>query len=642
MAIDTRAIVQSNLGPVITASIGDDYIQNNGLIKCSGSCLISGLVSPPTGTRVYFYYTKNGITRSIPRPLRVLSSFADPFRRTTSIQLGCKLTYLQELRDPIEWSAFDDPENSGLTEDDAKVIVIPIAAQSVAWKCLDALKITATGLVLTNKFSVESFDFGPGYVQVLGDLMVSECLCGYLNEQEVLEVFRTNVSGGTGPLLAEQSIIDVGEIGVGQLPGDAVTVSYSTLKLALPDGEEIDPEDRDLFKGWTESSNSSESLVTVSYKPRDNPSSSMLFRTYRAFTASEEQATYEPFTVFRSGADTTQTGEKEVVSLLTKRETTSTTSSVSELGGFATDILSIGVDFLNPSIQKKTVETYEYDEFGREVSSTLVTTGDSIFLSGGYGIDWVYDDPGGGYSYVTVFTGFEVFIEKTITHREYVGDYTKETVQKFAPWSATIAGQQTIASVRQYINSADEAASVMNTLLADALVESVPFRQGLYLIETSTSTSQGIPSPQSRPSDSEVVADAYGGYSTESKSELELATGNPSATLRVEFSMPYAPDDKFCKISSDPVKYGSVASDAPQKARNFGVTQNRMLLGNRYGMNIQTVPELVPLKPFSAFYVLAAGTYSLYRTNGTSWTIDSNGIIVSTDGMFWGVAGREV
>jgi hypothetical protein len=64
-----------------------------------------------------------------------------------------------------------------------------------------------------------------------------------------------------------------------------------------------------------------------------------------------------------------------------------------------------------------------------------------------------------------------------------------------------------------------------------------------------------------------------------------------------------------------------------------------MLLGNRSGMSIQTVPEKLPNAPFTPIYIEAAGTINLYRVNAASWTMDSSGIIASIDAMFWGTAG---
>lgn len=641
--IDTRARVESSLGPVISASISDDYVQGNGLIKCSGSCLVKGVVSPPIGTPIVFNYTKNGITRRIPRPLRVLSAFADPFRKTTSMQLGCKLTYLESLQDPINWEALDDPANEDLTEEDQDVIIVPIHAQSIAQKCLQELGLTATGLSLTNKFSVATFDFSSGYVQVLGDLLVSECYCGYLNESEVLEVFPLSEPGANGPLLTEQKIIDVGEIGVGQLPGDAVIVTYSSLKLKYPDETDV-TEESDPFSGWTTSSSSSTTEVLFSYKRRDASNSSIEFKTYNSLSTTEEDTKYNVFTFFNLNDDT-----PEEQSVVTKRIVTTRVSRASELGSYYNDLLSIGIEPGNPLLRKRTTETFLYDSFGREIFRESVTYGDYQFIAGKLGISFVY--PGsGGFTVVTLGSAPEVVpIEKIVTYSTYgsyyggfgawsnesggprLREFTKQVTYRYGNWTDSISGQQALSASREYINTAEEATD---------LISRVSTRAGWHLLDVSANTSVGVPSSQRSPLKADIIREeaADQGVSLESKSEIVLATGNPSAQLRIELSMPYAPDDWFFKASED--SYYAYKSDAEQKAKNFGITQNRMLLGNRSGMNIQTVPEAIPLKPFSPVFVSVAGTVALYRTNATSWTIDASGIVVSTDAMYWGVAGR--
>ena len=58
-----------------------------------------------------------------------------------------------------------------------------------------------------------------------------------------------------------------------------------------------------------------------------------------------------------------------------------------------------------------------------------------------------------------------------------------------------------------------------------------------------------------------------------------------------------------------------------EKATRYGRSQNRLLLGNRSGMNLQLAPEKLPAAPFAPFVVKANGVSGLYRTNGTSWQL---------------------
>jgi hypothetical protein len=151
---------------------------------------------------------------------------------------------------------------------------------------------------------------------------------------------------------------------------------------------------------------------------------------------------------------------------------------------------------------------------------------------------------------------------------------------------------------------------------------------------------------QERPSSADINngnfadgGDPNNGWRTESKAELELALGSATAQRRIEFSMPYAPDDIFSGPSGGP--FTAVASDAPEKANTYGRIQNRLLLGNRSGINLQVAPERLPAAPFAPIFVSAANLTSLYRANGNQWAFDGNGIVCSTDALYWGVAGKS-
>lgn len=677
MVLDIRARVESNLGPVISASVSDDYIQGNGLIKTSGSCIVKGLISPPVGTPVIFYYTKGGITRRIPRALRVLSSFADPFRKTTSVQLGCKLTYLQDLKDPIDWSAFDDPENGGFTEEDTEIVIVPIRAQAVAEKCLQELGVTASGLSLSNLFSIESFDLSGGYVQVLSDLLVSECYCGWLDQEETLKIINLSTAGGSGPLVQESDIIDVSEIGVGQIPGDAVVVTYSSLKLRLPEGEEITEEDtQDLFDGWEyEESSQTGPGAIITYKNKyavdaetEEAPAPLLFATYSNYSFSQTSTEYQLIYVlkdnleweynifggvdiitpdgrgrsaklsFLAGNRISPESDYEERSVVKQRVTVEGRPFVEVAGGWVTDALSIGLSPNNYTVTTETTETYNYDPAGNEVLRTLRKTGPALFLMGAAGISYTYDAyvDGEFIGYgITDLPSGTIDLEYTEVETVYASDHTKTVTKRWGPWHETISGQQSISAINELLTNSSQYEDDAESFLSQVVYS------GLSLLDVSINTSRSRPQRQSRPGDQEILKSGLAEYSTESQSEVELVTGNPGAQLRIEFSLPYAPDDTFFIVSSGPpTVYGSQASDAPQKAKQFGIVQNKLLLGNRSGMNVQTVPEKLPLEPFSPFFVSANNTISLYRTNATSWTIDNNGIIVSTDALYWGIAGK--
>jgi hypothetical protein len=622
MAVDIRATVTCSLGTLISGSVSDDYLQGSGLVKTRGSVEISGVITPAVGTAVTFSYVKDGVTRSIPRKLRVLSSFADPYRRTTKVELGCKLTYLSDLQEKLDWTAFDDPSNAGLTEDDAAIVTLPISASSVANKCLSELGITASSMPLTNKFSVASFDFSAGYVQVLSDLLVSESYFGYLNTSEVLQVVSLSTDPGTGPVFAATDIVDLGPIGSGQMPGEAVTVSYSTLKLKNP---EATVSSGALLPGWEKEENSTAFAVPIAY---DNNGTAAT-RTFNVLSTVEVITTYATIT----------TTAGETIRVVSKRETTEATGSVAIAGGLVTEYLSNGITFNSQTVYKYTTEKFAYDLAGNESSYERVVTGSAGHLAGSAGVPWVF----GPSDYVTVFFANILPLEAEQRYTTTVGDRQKVQTYIYGPWGRTIEGQQSIAAARDSFTDATSVANYL-ALMFDPGLNPNKSDYGLSLLDYRTSINRRTEA-QVAPSQADMLnadkaadgGDPNNGWRTESSSELELALGSATAQRRIELSMPYAPDDAFSGASGGP--FTASPSDAAEKASRYGRVQNRLLLGNRNGMNLQLAPEKLPAAPFAPMYVQANGLTALYRANGNQWTMGSDGIVCSTDALFWSAIG---
>jgi hypothetical protein len=619
--IDIRAKVTCSLGgEVISASISDDYIQGSGLIKTQGSCELKGIFTPNIGTIVTFNYTKAGVTRKIPRTLRVLSSFADPFRRITQIEMGCKLAYLSDKQERINWRAFDDTDNDQYDEDDAKIITLPISAKSVMSKCLQELGVEASSSPLTNKFSIEEFDLSSGYVNVLSDLLVSECYCGYLNENEKLIIFSLNQSGENGPVITEDKIIDIGPIGVGQLPGEAVTVAYSTLKLQKPEAVENNTGGGEDSSKWEKNISQSFNTVIVPYEYTSNNQKIVDTAIYPNLEISESTLFFDFF----------KDNEGKTVRRISKRVAVNTTGTSVICGAALSAYLNNGIPFNNFPVSQTTVETYQYDKQGNEIAVESITQGSSLYLTGSLSVPFVL--PNG--SSVNLINNY-ITIGKKVILRKFAGDAVNETTYNYGPWYQTISGQQTIAESRNIFSTSQQVVEFINALGIGG---------ELQLIDSSTNISiKGPAAPAVSAADVNNANNSDGGdpnngWRTESTAELELALGSATAQRRIELSLPYAPDDIFFGPSGGP--YTSIASDAPQKAKLYGQTQNRLLLGNRNGMNIQLAPELLPVRPFAKFAIQANGTTAIYATNGTSWTMNSDGIIVSTDALLVGALAK--
>jgi hypothetical protein len=627
MGIDIRATVTCSLGTLISASVSDDYVQGTGLIKTKGSCELSGIVTPAIGTAVTFSYTQDGVTRQVPRKLRVLSSFADPFRRTTKVELGCKLTYLSDLQESVNWDAFDDPDNAGLTEADARLVTIPIRAKSVMNECLTQLGISASSNPLTNKFSVAAFDFSAGYVNVLSDLLVSESYCGYLNTSEVLQVFSLDQKGGTGPVVDSTKLIDLGPIGVGSLPGEAVTVSYSTLKLKQPDDnadedalawereETVGPLQNWYFK-YAEAS-------TATYTGRETTLTESEYQTLQLGYFNTNGQTYYKLWSWQN------LGERDVK---IKETVTTTSPKIAGEEKYAGELLANGLTYANYEITARVVETtYTYSQTtGEQTGSETIEYEAESWAMGRLGIPLVFSST----DYVSLGTTL-MAVRKVVTSTEKIGNFTRNSTSEYVWGPRTQQGNQGQAQSAQYFTSAAQVISYLASIKSAGLA---------HVGTTVSSTQQGLADYQGRPSAAGRTNSQYAdggdpnnGWRTESKSDLELALGSATAQRRIELSLPQAPDDVFSGPSGGP--FTAVASDAPAKARRYGRSQNRLLLGNRSGMNVQMAAPLMPAAPFAPFVVQANGLSALYRTNGTSWQMDASGILASTDALFWGAVG---
>jgi hypothetical protein len=615
MAVDIRATVTCSLGTVISGNISDSYIQGKGLITVQGQVEINGLITPTVGTAVTFAYKRNGGTRNIPRKLRVLSSFADPFRRTTKVQLGCKLAYLADKKEQLTWDAYSDPQNDiDYYPEDYTIIGVPIHAASLMDHCLTELGITASSNPLTNRFSIPEFSFASGYVAALNDLLVSEGYCGYLDRNEVLQVFALNQDGGTGPVVGTGQIIDLTSINAGQLPGESVVVSYTTMRLKGTPSTVVD---------WTTSKSSDRSSVSISYT--DPVSQSQQSNSYSTLDTTEETSDFQ--TLIKAST-------KEKVSVLRYRKIVKTESSPKVLGSVMVQFLQVGIAPATAQLRTVTEEWFYYDQEANEVRTVRETYASKAYAYGSVSVPVVFEGAGGVVSTVTIPYGSTYLQEATETETTVLGNFRKIVTRRYGPWMATMTGQQAIAEGRDSLQNATQVENYMNRIL-----------DGKHLLkldihtEESTSSGQRVPS-QSQINSQQNAADNSNPSNSnrvDSKSELALALGSATSQRRVEFSLPLAPDDSYSrKVGGG---YEVITGNAYSKAVAFGRIQNRLLLANRAGMNLQLSAVHMPETPFSPLVVQANGLSGLYRTNGTNWSFSAEGLVVSTEALFWGAVG---
>lgn len=127
----------------------------------------------------------------------------------------------------------------------------------------------------------------------------------------------------------------------------------------------------------------------------------------------------------------------------------------------------------------------------------------------------------------------------------------------------------------------------------------------------------------------------------EDTTEIEFITGNENSGNSRIYDLPLAPDDRINYLGGGvPGNWQIIQSDVKQKAVDFARAQNRLNLGHRYGFSLQLTAENLPPYPLDGIAVEASGALAMFRTNGTSWAFDSNGIVCNTDAVYWAGLGN--
>jgi hypothetical protein len=108
------------------------------------------------------------------------------------------------------------------------------------------------------------------------------------------------------------------------------------------------------------------------------------------------------------------------------------------------------------------------------------------------------------------------------------------------------------------------------------------------------------------------------------------------------YSLPFAADDYLIAVERVDGTLGMnlVKGNAQAQAREYGLLQNAIRLGHKNGVNITTEVGNLPSKPLAPLFVNAAGISSGFRLNGTTWAFGPTGMVVSTDLLLCGTAGR--
>jgi hypothetical protein len=732
MTFDVRAHVFCNLGTIISGSLADESISlGQGLVSCRGQVVLAGLSTPEIGSIVNIGWQRDSTIARLPRTLRVLSSFANPFTRQTTVQLGDKLVYLANLKgqkaeeeepandgsngpkpniypsSDYDYQAanqcylpkagakpynFADPKAaSRLTVREeyalapAKVMnraPMGIQASSVLQKCCAALGISTSGTALTNVYQ-DDFDLSAGYVSVIDRLINSESLFGYLNENETL-VIRGWEGGSTGPLLDENSIIEISGINQGVLPGQSVSVVFDAKRAEKTAAEKA--ADELLEEETAEAAGDQAKLdeLEEDRKLRDwERDEAVTYNQEYTFLAKDDAgATIYDLTVAYNPRSVTLTYYDES-NYKTKATTTEDRIIAGELGSIVQarlDQLAEGITpnftpvelnnlrvIASQTLQFRTEEYLEYEDIKQDtVADSLPLDPDSLCPDPS-GTERVVDEDAdkpkpiekqlvrqtvkryepvesligklniSGFDWATfdlanLPTG-EYEAERTVIEYEtnQPEGQTKTRTDRYLAYGLTQHGQQ------------DTAEKGINTTDLAGLNELVKAGSRLVFETTSVSIQQdrsfGVqqrPSEDARQESLSEKAPPVGATNDEGRYQVDVDQENTTVESKpnTEIEMPLASDDAVIWTASN--GYEFVGSNAMSQAMRYARTQNAVMYGNRAGVSLQTPAYVMPLYPLDALYVKAAGITAGYKANGMSWTFNSDGILGAMDALYAG------
>ena len=662
MTIDIRANVYCSLGPIISGEISDSSVVDNGLVTTTGSVVLNGLFKPSIGTSVQFAYSKGPNLVKIPRQLVVLSSFADPFRNQTTVQLGCWLTYKSNAA-PLPGEEPDTQPKFSLV--DSYRIPPSILASSIFSNCARKIGLGAVA-PLTNRFITDEFDYSGGYVSTMADLLKSECYFGYMDSNGSLRVNTLNVAGGGGPVLTEKNIIDIGSTGSTDVPGEAVSVSYDSKTLAPPNDEAQNGPAPATLAGED----------TTGQKDANQCSDAEIAQQKRNWefdvTLPDEVTVYDEWT--------NELGEQVVDEYKFVPWTTSrTTYDVWDRATYRFEVQN----GLKEQIWRSTWFTYEveapvYAPAEEPCSNWWWNDTGSGSLADQYGSGrfsfTIETDPEAAinekpdnYSNILVEETWEdtpiadiiqacgfaetwypniasLPIGRRTTLKQYIyyekdelSGITKTRTERYIPYVQTPEGGYSIGKRAEVVTIFNDPFGFQDSVTKIINDASQLVKYGGE-IKIRTEREFGL---QRRPGAADRLSQQYERQSPiEQSAELEYVLGSDEAASGVSFDMPYAPDDNITySVSGTEITYNVTPSDAPIKARNYGRIQNRLLIGSNNGLSIQIPPENMPPYPMMPIYIKLKGIVGQYRTNAQSWAFDANGVIAGCDALYWGAVG---
>lgn len=658
MVLDVRAQILCNLGPVISGSVKDDHVQGQGLVMTTGELVIAGLITPAHGDVVKLgYITPDGtkVARFPRGPFYVTKAFADPLANQTQVSIADKLAYEKGKGGGVVNSALVDGLNGRLPKV-AKAMNLREAFGVIANRLGIQVQNAGSWNLTKQIAALTSSD----YVETLSDMLASVTRFGHLNAENKLITYSYKELPSAGPVVSFEQVVDLAgnqggldftENPTGSGSAQQVEDKEEPTTEWLPGALITESEYGTFTANWDSSSTTTETSIKVTLK-NATVSTQPITRT---FPISEQVETFEK--------------KSEPDNRIIERTSVTTTSLVKVNSQVIQDYLNAGTTGPSAStpVTSRKTDRYTYEEIPppplseqeeEQVKQEILAAQQAIGESQP-GTDHPVMTPGGTIVLLPKLPTFrEVRHEssETMSYVEALGrigvkDYTKmgtipsgegvkqsivtdtlysETKQKkiertYVAYGLTQMGQQAISAA---------------ALKATTGTEFQPFLDQFFrlvLEDVKVVTSDLITTDGEQPVPDYLAPYQHAEAVIQGGSRIQVgATPDARSNNALSFSVPFLPDDV---VNDD----GTVTKGEPETAAaNYAEEQNRLLLGHRLGLQVTTALGVLPTKPLGAFHLRNGGITATYRTNGTVWTFDAGSCLVSTDALYWGLAGGDV
>ena len=683
MVLDLRGFCTLNIGGVtysnaISVDTTEDPLPGNGLIKSSGQAiLVNQTTRPNLGDPLTISYSISDPTDSNiivhPRKYFVTGSSIQDNGRSLLVTFADKLfidSNLTEVTERIDQEDVDD------TDIGDGVVLKPIKWKTIFNRCLDKLGITASYVggnpfdKFDCNFSIEEFDFGAGYVQIMSDLLVSVHRIGYMNQNNVLVVEELNNQSTQIAVVTPNDLVEVtGLNNNGEIPATKVVVEYSYRQLVETENNpgEIDTPDEIsdivLLSGYcnTKTTKGSKKVISVENRDRRGRRFTTSWNTYPfsrsiecydkyqrlAFSVNIVQKKMAEFmqgnyAQIASGCNPNSPSAIKAHGDQTVQETNLRIPEYKKNGSndvndpdftfvereVAYELKSIAallnqLDIRNAQAEKSLpLNIFTFYDRRAVTSKKVIKTFKREIKKNFFFRPLTQYSPNPNSSFEVSSTSVNVeYLDTTTQVYGFPGD-TKEAQKQSREQS--YSGYNPALIKAQFFGTTEPTGANL-VLIDETFEEAITVQTDDLRDQTAEQTS-----PDGDPSNN---------YATPLKAEIEVIEGAqaPGQAARIlTLNMPFAPDDKFYK-SGD--AYRVKKSKAPQLAKEFGYTQLKLLRGTREGLTLFGDPTSFPTRPGSKVVVAMNGFMATFITAGLQLSITDKGVIGSLDCIYYSAIG---